>query len=115
MVIRAPAQRPMIFAVAGGDREIVDARDAPLHESPLVELPVLVPVRAIPVARIVVPLVRETNGDAVALTRPQLLDEPIVQLAGPFASQKLLNRVPPRQELGSIAPDAVGRIGQRDA
>src|SRR5262245_66503915 len=103
----------MIFALACSDGQIVDARDATLHESSIVELPVLVAVGAIPVARIVMPLIRETHGNAVALTGPEFFDEPVVQLPRPFASQELLNRLPASQELGPIAPNAVGRIGQR--
>src|SRR5262245_19561518 len=65
VVIRAPAERPVILALACGNGQIVDARDAPLHEPAIVELPVLVAVRAIPVARIVVPLIGETHGNAI--------------------------------------------------
>src|SRR4051812_17093317 len=102
----------MVFALACGDRQIVDARDATLHEASFVELPVLVAVRAIPVARIVMPLIGETNSDAIALTGPELFDQTIVQLLGPFASQELLDRCSARQELRSVAPDAVGSVGQ---
>jgi len=103
----------MVFALACGDGKVVDARDATLHEPSIVELPVFVAVGAIPIARVVVPLIGETNGNAVALTGPELFDEPILQLPGPFASEKLLDRRSAGQELGSVAPDAVGRVGER--
>src|SRR5262245_28647125 len=59
------------------------------------------------------PLIRETNGNAVALTGPKFLDQPIVQFLCPFANEELLNRFSPGQELRSVSPYAVGRIGQR--
>src|SRR6185503_7270489 len=99
MLVRAPARRPMVLALASGNGQIVDARDATLHESAIVELPVLVAVGAIPIARIVMPLVREPNGNAVALAGPEFLDEPILKLPRPFAPQKFLNRCSTRQEL----------------
>src|ERR1044072_1257778 len=113
MVIRPPAERPMEFAVARGNGKVIDARDATLHEPAIVELPVLVAVGAMPIARIVVPLIRETNSNAIPLAGPKFFDEPIVQLPGPFARKKLLDRFPASEELRAVAPDAVGRIGQR--
>ena len=40
---------------------------------------------AVPLAAVVAPLVGETHGDAVVAKRPQLLDQPIVELALPRA------------------------------
>src|SRR5262245_3617631 len=113
MVVGAPAEWPMECAFAHGDRQIIDARDATLHEAALVEFPVLGAVGAIPVPRVVMPLIREPNGNAVALTSPKLFDEPIVELLGPFASQELPDRVTPYHELRSVAPRAVGCVGER--
>src|SRR5262249_18552925 len=113
MVVRPPSEGPVILPVGGGDREIVDARDPAPHETLVVELPVLVAVRPEPVPRVVVPLVREAHGDAVALTRPEFLDQPIVELSCPLATQELLDGLPPGEEFRPIAPDAVWRVGQR--
>src|SRR6187551_2542352 len=115
MVVGASAERPMEFALAVGDRQVVDARDAALHEAAIVELPILVAVGAIPLAAIVTPFIRKANGNAVALASPKLLDEPIVQFLGPLSSQELPYRFTANQELGSVAPHAVGRIGERAA
>src|SRR5271168_3337669 len=77
MVIWAAPQRPVVLAVGLRDRQIVDAGDAQPHESVLVELPVFIAMAAIPVATIVVPLVRETHGDAILTKGPHLLDQPV--------------------------------------
>src|SRR5688572_131173 len=115
MVVGASAERPMEFALARRDRQVIDARDAALHEPAIVELPVLVAVGAIPLAAIVTPFIRKPNGNAVAVTRPKLFDEPIVDFLGPFAGQEVPYRFAAGQELGAVAPDAIGRVGERDA
>src|SRR5262245_2067349 len=74
VIVRPPAERPVILALALGDRPVVDAGDAPAHQAVLVELPVLVAVRAEPVAAVVAPLIGEAHGDAVAGKGPQPLD-----------------------------------------
>ena len=53
-----------------------------------VELPVLVAVGAEPLAGVVVPLVGEAHGDAVVGEGPELLDQPVVELALPLAGQE---------------------------
>jgi hypothetical protein len=54
---------------------------APAHQAVLVELPVLVAVGAEPGAGVVVGLVGEADGDAVAVVGPQFLDQWIVDRA----------------------------------
>src|SRR5690606_27995720 len=78
MIVRPPAERPAELALGLGDRQIVDAGYAPAHQAVLVELPVLIAVRAEPVAGVVVPFVRKAHGDARAVERPQFLDQAIV-------------------------------------
>src|SRR5262245_8960257 len=111
MIVRAPSEWPVVLAIGVCDREIVDARDPASHEALVIELPILVAVRPEPVARVVVPLVRKTHRDAVALTCPQLLDQSVVEFLAPLADQKLLYGLAPREELGTIAPAAVRRVG----
>ena len=53
-----------------GDRHVVDAGEAPVHQAVVVELPVLVAVGAEPVAGVVAPFVGEAHGDAVAVVAP---------------------------------------------
>src|SRR4051794_26177648 len=88
MRVRTPAQRPMELAIRLGDRQVVDAGKAPAHQTVFSELPVLVAVAAIPVARVVMPLVGEAHRDALAGAGPQLLDQAVVQLPGPLALQE---------------------------
>ena len=78
LVIRTPTKRPMKFPLALINRKIIDAGDAVAHKSVLVKLPVFVSVGTEPTARIVMPLVRESNGDAVAVKCPKLFDESVI-------------------------------------
>src|SRR5437899_8367381 len=105
-----PGRRPVEPALAGGDRQIVDRGDAMTHQAALVEFPVLVAVRPKPVARIVPPFIGEAHGDPIAAAGPQLLDEAVVELPGPFAGEERLDRVTTLEELRAIPPHAVRRI-----
>src|SRR5690242_14754981 len=115
MIVRPPAERPAVLALAFADRQVVDAGDSAAHEAVLGELPVFVAVRAEPVAGIVVPLICEANGDARLLPGPDFLDQAVVELLGPLAAQELHDRLAPAEKLAPVAPGAVGRIGERDA
>src|SRR6187397_261160 len=115
VVVGAPAERPVILALALLDGEVVDAGDAPPHQAVLVELPVLVTVAAKPVAAVVVPFVGEAHRDAVVAERPDLLDQAVVELAVPLARQERFDGGAALQKLRAIAPAAVGRIRERDA
>ena len=72
MIVGPAAERPVVFALGLGDRQVVDARDPQAHQAVLVELPVLVAVAAEPLAAVVVPFIGEAHGDAVAREGPQL-------------------------------------------
>src|SRR5918993_5835652 len=115
MVVGSAAERPVVLAVGLGDRMFVDAGDAPLHQAAGIELPVLVAVGAEPEAVVVVVFVGEAHGDAVGSAGPQFLDQAVVELARPFAAQEGLDLGPAIDELGAVAPFAVGRVGQRQA
>jgi hypothetical protein len=84
------------------------------HESTFIELPVLVAVRAKPIARVVVPFVREANSYPVTLACPELLDQAIVKLLAPLPSEELYDGFSASQELCPIAPDAIWGVGKRD-
>src|SRR5204863_391346 len=99
---------------AGEERQVVDRGDAPAHQTALVELPVLVAVGAKPVTRIVVPLVGEAHRDPILAEGPDLLDEPVVELATPLAAQKRLDLGASVQKLGPISPHRVLGVGERD-
>src|SRR5580692_1855932 len=113
MVIGAPTEGPMKFALAIFDPQVVDAGDPPAHQALFVELPILVAIAAKPVAGIVVPFIGKAHGYPVVAKRPDLLDQPILQLANPLAYEECLDGLAATNELGAVAPDAVHRIGKR--
>ncbi len=85
-----------------------------MHDAGFVELPILIAVRAIPIAGIVMPFIGEAHCDAVCVKRPKLLDEPVVQFALPFPGQEFDNLLSTRGELSAIAPFTVYRISKCD-
>src|SRR5262245_62504088 len=68
-----------------------------------------------PVAGVEVPLVADAHRDARLVPRPHFLDQPVVELPGPLAAQELHDGLAAGEELAAVSPDAVGRIGERDA
>src|SRR5262245_10580521 len=115
MILWASAWWPMILSGGFRDRKVIDAGDAPTHEAALVELPVLIAVRAMPLAGIVMPFVGEPHCDAILVKCPQFLDQAIVQFLVPFTDQKLHDGVAPGEKLGAVAPNAIGSVSQRDS
>src|SRR5258708_2467670 len=113
VIVWTTTEWPEVLAVGLGDGQVVDARVAAPHEPVAFELPVFVAVRAEPVTAVVVPLVREANGDAIAAHRPELLDEAVVQLSSPFAPQELHDLLTSSYPLGAIEPHAVDRVARR--
>src|SRR5713101_1352277 len=77
------------------------------------KLPIFIAVAAEPVAAIVAPFVGEAHGYPVVAERPDLLDQPIFQLANPLAYEECLDGLAAKNELGAVAPDAIHRIGKR--
>src|SRR5688500_11958387 len=104
MIVGTPSLRPRELALGLRDGQVVDAGIAQLHETDRVELPVLVAVRAIPVVCIVPPFIRKAHGDAVVRESPQLLDEPILQLAAPLARQELDDLIPAYRKFRAVTP-----------
>src|SRR5262247_3641760 len=115
MIVGTLAERPVIFPLAIPDGQVVDARDAPPHQPVRVELPVLVAIAAKPVAGIVVPFICKAHGDPVVAECPHFLDQPIIELAVPFAREERLDLLAAVNELGAVAPDTVDGIAQGDA
>jgi hypothetical protein len=81
MIVWPLAERPVEFAVAVGDRLLVDAGDAPFHQAVGVKFPVLVAIGTKPIPAVVVILIGKAYRYAVACMRPNFLDEAIVELA----------------------------------
>src|SRR5260370_8488054 len=84
---RGPVKTAVFFC----DRNVVDAGFAAAHQAVLVELPLLVAVRAVPLAGVVVPLILKPPRDAVAAERPQILDHAIPTLPPPLPAPHRIN------------------------
>jgi len=91
MLVRPTTKWPVKLPIGLGDRQVVDACDAALHETLLVKLPVLIPVRTEPVSAVVARFVGEAHGDPVAREGPELFDQPIIELPRPFTGQECFN------------------------
>src|SRR6185312_15286803 len=105
----------MEAAILLGDPDIVDAGFAPAHQPVLIELPLLVAVGAMPLTTGIVPFILKAHRDAIAVERPEILDQAIVELVRPFAFQEGDDRRAPFEKLRTITPAAVLGIGKRDA
>src|ERR1700730_377252 len=88
MIIRTSSQCPVVLALRLFDWQIVDGSQPQAHQPVLIELPILIAIRAKPIPGVVVPFIGKAHRDIVPLERPKLFDQPIVQLFCPFAPQK---------------------------
>src|ERR1700732_3400218 len=88
MIIRTEPWCPVILALRLLDKQIVDGSKPQAHQPVLIELPILIAIRTKPIPGVIVPFICEAYGDTVSLERPNLFDQPIVQLFRPFASEK---------------------------
>src|SRR6266404_842509 len=104
MRIGPAAKRPMIFSFRLLDWEVVDGRVAKSHQTIVAKLPILIAVGAKPIPGVVVPFVSEAHRDAISSESPELFDQPIVQLLGPFAFQKLNDFLSSIRKLSPISP-----------
>merc|ERR1719163_1209933 len=114
VVVRSTPLRPVVEPLGLLDREVVYRGVSRLHQSVLVELPVLVTIGSKPLAIGGVVLVREAHRDAVVAVRPVLLDEPVLEFLGPLALQELPYFFSALEDLRAIAPPRVFRIGHWD-
>ena len=96
------------------DGDVIDAGFTPAHQAMLVELPLLVAVRAVPLPGIVVPFVLKANRDAVAVERPEILDQAIIEFPLPFAGEERHDRGAALEKLRAVTPAAVLGVGERD-
>src|SRR3954470_13544087 len=88
MLVRPASKRPVVLAIRGQNGKVVDGCKSRRHKPIVVEFPVLIAVGAIPVIRVIVPLVSQAYRDPVRGKRPQFLDEPVVQLLGPLTREE---------------------------
>src|SRR5262249_48915674 len=104
---------PVKFSIAGLDRQIIDRGKPTPHQPLRVELPILIAVGAKPVARIIMPFVGKAHRNAILGKRPQLLDQTVLELLGPFTGEKGNDGRPSLKELRAVAPYAVYSVGER--
>jgi hypothetical protein len=115
MVRRSRALGPAKLPVLLADRHVVDARLAPSHVALAGELPLLVAMGPEPVPGVVVVLVDEADRDPVLAEGPELLDEPVVDLPGPLATEEGDDLLAALEELGAVPPPAVRGVGAGDS
>src|SRR5580700_2842003 len=88
MIIRTSPYCPMVLALGLLDWQIVDRSKPQAHQPVLIELPILIAIRAKPIPGVIVPFIGKAYGDTVSLERPKLFDQSILQLLRPFTSEK---------------------------
>src|SRR5712671_8095347 len=102
MFVRPASKRPVVLAIRSQNGKVVDGCKSRRHKPIVVEFPVLIAVGAIPVIRVIVPLVSEAYGDPVPGKRPHFLDKPVIPLLGPLAREKCNDLVSPVDKLRSV-------------
>ena len=88
MFVRPASKRPVVLAIRSQNGKVVDGCKSRRHKPIVVEFPVLIAVGAIPVIRVIVPLVSEAYGDPVPGKRPHFLDKPVVPFLGPLVREE---------------------------
>jgi hypothetical protein len=78
VVIWTTTQWPMVFPVALVYGQVIDARDAPAHESMLVKLPIFVAVGTKPMAGVVMSLIGKADSNTISVKGPQLFDQAVL-------------------------------------
>src|SRR5579864_1453245 len=59
-------------------------------------------------------LIREAHCNTIFRTRPEFLDQAVIEFPGPFATEKGDNLFPAMDEFRSIAPARIRGVGQGD-
>src|SRR6202022_1621160 len=113
MIIRTAPWWPVILPLRLSDWQIVDGSKPHAHQPVLIELPILIAIRAEPIPGVIVPFIGKPHGDTVPLERPKLFDQPIVQLFRPFASEKRDDFLPSVYEFRAVSPARVNGVSQR--
>ena len=94
MVVGPTTERPVKATVFHADRQVVNAGVSLAHQATIIELPVLVAERSEPTTAVVMPLIGKPDGNPVAVERPQLLDQTVVELPPPLSCKKSDNSLP---------------------
>src|SRR5260370_22362021 len=104
MFVRPASKRPVVLAIRSQNGKVVNGCKSRRHKPIVVEFPVLIAVGAIPVIRVIVPLVSEAYGDLGPGKRPHFLDKPVIPLLGPLAREKSNDLVSSVDQLRSVPP-----------
>src|SRR5215211_8293830 len=96
------------------DSVVVDGGVAPAHEAVSIELPQLIPMTSPPLSIRIVRLVLEPDGDAVLGEAPEVLFQPVVELASPLAPEEGDDLLAALEELVAVAPLRVLGVGEGD-
>src|SRR5918912_544704 len=83
---------------------VVDRGVATAHQTVLVELPQFDAMRTPPLSIHIPALVLEPDRDAVPRKAPEVLLQPVVQLALPLPPEKVSYGLPALEELVAVAP-----------
>ena len=114
MIVRPSPNGPMKQPLRLFNRQIVNARMTMLHQSRLIELPVLIPIRSVPLPSRVMRLITKPHSDTISPKRPKLFNQTILELLRPFARQKFDDLFPSGNKLRSVAPYTVYRVSKRN-
>src|SRR6267154_1401719 len=104
MFVMPAPKRQVVLAIRRQNGKVVYGCKSRRHKPIVVEFPVLIAVGAIPVIRVIVPLVSEAYGDPVPGKRPHFLDKPVVQLLGPLTREESDYFISSVDEFRSIPP-----------
>ena len=106
---------PLTISVRA-EKQIIPTHHALAHLPRLmIESPIFQTIASLPshaIIRILI-LIPELNRDPIVPESEQLLAQSIVTFALPFCRQKFDNGVCPREEAGTVTPDASWRVGLR--
>src|SRR5580698_8669161 len=104
MIIRTSPYCPVVLPLRLLDWQVVDGSKPQAHQPVLIELPILIAIRAKPIPGVIVPFIGKAHGDSVSLERPKLFDQSIIQFFGPFASEKRDDVLPSVHKFGAVSP-----------
>jgi hypothetical protein len=84
----------MKLAIGFGNRQIVDTGKAILHQTVFGKLPILIAIRAEPIAAIVPLFLGLAHCNAIFGKGPKLLYQTVFDFTDPFPAQQLLGLIP---------------------
>src|SRR5262245_36816074 len=114
MIFWTGTKRPVVLTLLFRNWQIIDAGNSPLHSTVGVEFPVFIAVAAEPIEAVVMPLISKAHCNTIFMERPNLFDQPVVELAVPFAGQESNDGLATDQKFCPISPNTVDAISESD-